>query len=276
MIQLKPTVNFNREKLRLAAKELGVSVQFLGYDQARLLGLNLVSITAPSKKLIKVDGTKPEESERKIGEGAVMEDLNRIFIVAGNESILDTWDIVGIPAVAFRTASGAVFGIEKTMIDRSGTRMAEHHKKYRSPKTGRVSKAGSYTRNIGRWKFIDKLAVDKTAFNRYAKERRKNVGTLKAGWVKGAVYFASKCNGAANVPTWISRNEDRFSGPGAGGTLSRLGIGKIWIENTSTFARIKIQKSFITAALATREKDLAKNLIKRKDVIAEQFNRESF
>jgi hypothetical protein len=180
--------------------------------------------------------------------------------------------MVGFPAVAFRTKSGAVYAVEKTLIDLRGTRMAEHHKKYRSPKTGRVSKAGTYTRNIGRWKFIDKMAVTKASFNKYARQLKNDVGTLKAGWVKGAVFFASKCNGKVDPPSWIARNEDRYPGRGAGGSINEQGFGNLYIENTSPFAKTKTSAAMIAVALRTRERDIDRNIRKRAEGIAAQYN----
>jgi hypothetical protein len=269
---IRTKVEFKREKLIATAKALGVTLQFLMYDQARLLGLNLVQITAPSKKLFK-DGDKPTESERKIGENAVTGDLNKILVEVGENNIADSWDVQGYPAVAFRTRGGSVYAVEKTMVDLRGVRIAEHHKKYRNPRSGRVKAPGSETREgYGKLKFVDKLAVKSSPLKKYRRQLWKDVGTLKAGWVRGAMYFASKCNGKVNPPPWVARNVGRTTGRGAGGSINEKGFGNLYIENTSPFAKTKTSAAMIAVALRTREKDINKQIINRKDRIVEQYN----
>jgi hypothetical protein len=264
-------VDFKREKLIATAKALGVSIQFLLYDQARLLGLNLMQISAPSKKLFK-DGQKPDTSERKMGENAVDGDLNKIIVEVGEKNIADSWDVQGYPAVAFRTRGGAVYAVEKTMVDLKGVRIADQHKKYRSAKTGRVVAPKSITRQgHGKLKFIDKLAVKSAPLNRYRRQLKKDVGTLKAGWIRGAMYFAARCNGKVSPPSWVARNVSRYGGNGAGGSINDKGFGSLYIENTSPFARSKTLASMIAVALRTRARDIDRNVVKRSDVIFAQY-----
>lgn len=77
---------------------------------------------------------------------------------------------------------GRVYGTQRHFFrpDASMGEMREHHQRYF--KNGEMSAAGSYTREIGRWKWIDQMVVRESTFNRYLRSVERKVGIYAAGW----------------------------------------------------------------------------------------------
>lgn len=82
----------------------------------------------------------------------------------------------------FVTKDGTVFGSERALFrpDASIEAMFDHHKRYW--KNGRMTQAGGRTRDIGRWKFVDKMVVSKSAFQKYKDYVYDKIGILVGGW----------------------------------------------------------------------------------------------
>lgn len=80
------------------------------------------------------------------------------------------------------TKDGRVYGTQQHFFrpDAGMAEMREHHKQYF--KNGEMSAAGTYTRDIGRWKWIDQMVVRESTFNRYLRSVQRNVGFYAAGW----------------------------------------------------------------------------------------------
>lgn len=77
---------------------------------------------------------------------------------------------------------GSVYGTQRHFFrpDASMSEMRAHHKQYFV--NGEMSAAGAYTRDIGRWKWIDQMVVRESTFNRYLKSVERRVGLYAAGW----------------------------------------------------------------------------------------------
>lgn len=77
---------------------------------------------------------------------------------------------------------GDVYGVEKVLYQPAASQetLKSHHLRFRSRRTGRTSLAGSWTRDVGRWKFINQMAVNKRAMNKYVREVQSHVGRMKA------------------------------------------------------------------------------------------------
>ena len=86
----------------------------------------------------------------------------------------------------------------------SESEMMRHHDQYFQ--NGRMTSAGAYTRDIGRWKYIDQLIVSATAYKRFSKALNKRVGWMAAGWNQAAALLGYR------PPAWIWRH----SAPGYG------------------------------------------------------------
>lgn len=273
MITLKTdvVVTFG-DNLKKAAEALGVTFSWLLRDQMRLLCQDMLKITAPSKKVIRASSGSPDwPSDKKIGENAVSYDLNKIFLSIDSRDRLENIKMAGLPATIFRAKSGAVYGIEQGLVSLSGSEMPRHHEKYRSKSTGRVSSAGQRDRKIGRWKFINKMAVTKSSFNRYLHKKQKDVGKLKASWVRPLKIYQQKVGGRASVPGWINKHASVYPAT-ISETMAGQNLVSITVINSANMIRRKIDASALSSAMRTRQKDLNGQVIKRKDRIVAQFN----
>lgn len=106
---------------------------------------------------------------------------------------------------AFKSKSGAIYGVDKSLYrpNASDGEIRAHHLKYRSSKTNRVTTAGSLTRDIGRWKFVDKMYVNKSRIESYIRKTAKDdVGLLKSGW------YQTRWRGGAKPPAWVKKHGD--------------------------------------------------------------------
>lgn len=88
----------------------------------------------------------------------------------------------------FTKSDGTVYGTDKTLFepDAGYDEIRAIHKA--NFKDGRMSSAGAYTQDIGRWKFINRYVIRQSSFDSYMDEMIKKVGWL-----------ASTLNGAARL-----------------------------------------------------------------------------
>lgn len=111
----------------------------------------------------------------------------------------------------FITKKGRVYGVDRELYrpNASISEMDAHHQKYRSTRTGKVTQAGARTRDVGRWRFIEKMAVNGSRFRAYLRHVFAKVGKAKAGW--------PITQSGNKVPRWIMRHA----------------TGGIWIDATN-------------------------------------------
>lgn len=212
---------------------------------AKLVARDCMSFTPPNDSdnfFANKKGKIPWAKQKKIGVGAVLNDTlgkakhrqekkgkafsrgagdGGIFKVAGSKTFkraeeLDRTmggDWHGMKHALWVTKTGRIFGIEKNLYqpDASVGMMARHHERYRKKSTGRVSKAGSFTRDVGRHVFLDKMLVSIKSWNAYFKHVSKRVGRAKAGWLAAARRFKLK-----GIPKWVVQH-----GSGEGGVVDR-------------------------------------------------------
>lgn len=95
------------------------------------------------------------------------------------------------------TKDGRVYGVEHDFFLPNASRsdLRAHHRKYF--RNGRFTRAGGATRDIGRWKFIDRLVIPEDVFRAYLKEQQAKVGYLLSGWRVAARKLG------LNIPQWI-------------------------------------------------------------------------
>jgi hypothetical protein len=73
---------------------------------------------------------------------------------------------------------------------------------------GRMSAAGGDTRDIGRWKFINKYYVPKSSLDAFVATRFARVGLAKSGWAWCAKQLKNPVKGSATrgIPKWVTRH----------------------------------------------------------------------
>jgi hypothetical protein len=252
-------------------RDMGVTMGFLGRDTMRVMLNTIIKFTPP----------------KTMGQGRkrVAKDIAKV-IVPMDQRFKDQWAIgieagvVGADAIAqaFKTKSGAVYGVDKNLYRPSATEqdMASHHQRYRR-KDGRVTEAragsesGRNTLNIGRWKFVNKMHVGRAAFRRYVKSVQKKVGKGKSGWATGLTYFAAKTGGAARIPGYVKKHglsNGRFRD-----ALTKDGGGFASATNLLPYATA-ISRGTIAAARARTTAYLTKATKKQAQKIADRFNQQ--
>ena len=102
---------------------------------------------------------------RSIGGASGVQKSRGIFIQHDGEPMRVSENTVAL----FYGKDGRIWGSEKEQYrpNASIREMRGHHNAYKSPLTGKVTKAGSWDRTIGRWKFVDRMVVGKSAMKRY-------------------------------------------------------------------------------------------------------------
>lgn len=122
------------------------------------------------------------------------------------DSALETGIYETVTVRLWTRKDGTVYGTQAHFFrpDASMTEMREHHKRYF--KNGRMSQAGAYTRDIGRWKWIDQMVVRASTFNRYLDQMEYRVG-----WYAGGTAPIAKLLGVP-MPNYMRRHAS--SSPG--------------------------------------------------------------
>lgn len=179
---------------------------------ARLLCVELARRTQPFG-----DDNKARETGEKAITGDLIGRKRRVGIFgaigpAMTEEGGYSWYKTGDNVRLFVGKDGFAYGTEKTMFrpDASRSEMRAFHKK--NFVNGKASSAGSYTRNIGRWKFLDKMFVSKETLDDYIKSTIKKVGIAKAGWANCALQLKKVNKGklTADIPPWVIRHTADF------------------------------------------------------------------
>lgn len=93
--------------------------------------------------------------------------------------------------------------IETWRVNATLQELLDHHAKFRSQRNGRVTTASARTRDVGRWKFIDKWVITQTQFNRIKKFLFDRVGLAKSGWIKAGRHLGLE---SSQMQGWITRN----------------------------------------------------------------------
>jgi len=252
-------------------RDMGVSMRFMGLDGMRVI-LNTIMKGTPPKTLSQ-------------GRKRVAKDIGKV-IVAMDERFQAQWALAiehgvvssDVPAQVFKTKRGAVYGVDKNLYrpNASISEMDRHHQKYRR-KDGRVTEArggsesGRNTLNIGRWKFVNKMHVKKSAFRKYVRSVQKRVGKGKSGWAPALLYFGKQTGGRAVVPKYVRRHgmqNGRFRD-----TITKDGNGFASATNLVHYATA-ISRRLIPYARSRTEAYLHKATKKQAEKIAERFNQQ--
>lgn len=187
--------------------------------------------------------------QRKAGENAIITDIvgggpnafksnpkAGIFVVLPSAMVNDSERRKRSGNVfVFADKSGRAYGVDQEhwKVDAPISELLEHHKKMRSPRTGRVTSAGSRTRDVGRWRFLDKLIIRDTQFEKVKKVLFASVGIAKSAWVLPLSYLGKASRG---IPAWIKRHSKGV----ASGIYKRTGRDqkvKIVVGNSIPFVQ---------------------------------------
>lgn len=212
---------------------------------ARLLCVELARRTQPFG-----DDNKARETGEKAITGDLIGRKRRVGIFgaigpAMTEADGYSWYKTGDNVRLFVGKDGFAYGTEKTMFrpGASGSGMRAFHKK--NFVNGKASSAGSYTRNIGRWKFLDKMFVSKETLDDYIKSTIKKVGIAKAGWANCALQLKKINKGklTADIPPWVIRHTADFKNGKTEDLTSDPKNPRVIMTNTTPWASSVITES---------------------------------
>jgi hypothetical protein len=238
------------QKLRQIAKITKEEPAKLMKQEARLLCVELAKYTQPFGL---------DENAKKLGEGAVKSDLlgnvrgrpggqrsGGVFYVIpdalANSAHQEKTGNVRI----FSRKDGFVYGTDsdKFKTKASNSELEEHHKSMRGP-DGSVTQAGGKTRDIGRWKFIQRWVITQSQFTSYLAFAIRRVGFAKGGWAT----CAAKLGGTRGIPAWITKHKT----PGTVIDATGGPEPKITIRNDVNYTSQVLSESNLKAALRDRE-----------------------
>ena len=235
---MSATVEIDDVRMRDALNRL-VS---LGLDTGRVLRVE-------GRKLLKEIIKRTPPDDRAQGENAIKEDIfggRKVSLGRGNKvTTIGIFYIIGENPRATRKKGGdimlfaskdgsEIFGTEANHYKPNATiqEMDEVHQAARSRATGRVSIAGSMTRTVGRWRFVDRMTVKRSTANRYFRHVKQRVGKMKGGWGMAAQAVG------ITLPSWVSRHATVSNGY----VIDRLGNGdspSLTVANTTNGVKTK-------------------------------------
>lgn len=163
--------------------------------------------------------TQPFGNDQKVGEKAIARDLlggkkrYGIFapltgFMAANAEEYSTGNVR-----LFVKKDGTVYGTDKAhfLTDATASTMRQIHKS--AFQNGKMSSAGSRSRDIGRWKFIDKYFVPGGTLDDYVKSQTAKSGLAKSGWAACANQLKKVISGSMTrgIPKWVTRHLGNYN-----------------------------------------------------------------
>ncbi|MDB6024011.1 MAG: hypothetical protein JWM68_234 [Verrucomicrobiales bacterium] len=169
------------------------------------LGEKLIAFTPPRNKA--QGRSRVAKDIRKLFFGVDdMAEFDKVGEAIRNNNIQT---VGGEPVVRlFSKKDGTVYGVDRRLYRPDATLeyMSQFHQNKRNGR-GRVGEAGQSTRDIGRWKFLDVMAVPADRLKEYIKSVQDRVGRGKGGWAAGTIKLGGR------VAQWIAihaRTAGRF------------------------------------------------------------------
>jgi hypothetical protein len=219
---------------------------------ARLLCVELARRTQPFG-----DNNKARETGEKAITGDLIGRKRRVGIFGAIGAAMSeeggySWYKTGDNVRLFVGKDGFAYGTEKMMFrpDASTSEMRAFHKK--NFVNGKMSSAGSKTRNIGRWKFLDKMFVSKETLDEYIQKAIKKVGIAKAGWANCALQLKKVNKGklTQGIPPWVMRHTADFKNGNTQDLTSDIKNPRVVMTNTTPWASNVIPENEQANAIA--------------------------
>jgi hypothetical protein len=146
--------------------------------------------------------------------------------------------------------------------------MKQHHMRYRNKRTGRVTMAGrlgSGWKQVGRWKFVDRMLVQARTLDNYVAHVASHAGRAKAGWLAMVRGFNGKVNAA-----WITRHESKHEG--VAGYSAGNDRAMMTAENRVPYIS-NLTRGIVAYTSRIRQKHMEKLAMLKTEKVVEMFNR---
>ena len=186
-------------------------------DYATILETTIPDAVHMNARLLCVEfarRTQPFGKDDKVGKAAIARDLlggkkrYGIFstltaFVASNYERYKTGNIR-----LFVKKDGTVYGTDTAHFLDGATAATLRQIHKGAFQNGKMSSAGSGTRNIGRWKFVDKYFVPDNTLSDYVKSQQAKSGMAKSGWAACAKQLKKVGSGSMtrDIPGWVTRH----------------------------------------------------------------------
>jgi len=233
------------------AKKYGIGVRVVMRDQMRLWLVDLIKQTPPKNR-----GQGVRAIERDLGKLFVplkIGDALKFFASEfGQESSSG-----GIPRKQVKATAAKRFPDVIFNWDGNQARMDGYRNRFRN-KRGGISKRSRNIYQVKDWTFENKMYVPASAFNKLKRKLSARVGTLKAGWLPGAIQFGAKS------PAFVNK-VSRKSGF-AIDAMKSDGSGFLSVSNQVPW-NTRLGKIVVITG-RTRERDIKFQLEKRIDKLA--------
>lgn len=101
-----------------------------------------------------------------------------------------------------------------------------------------MSAAGGDTRDIGRWKFINRYFVMPDTLKDYIAMQHAKVGIAKSGWAYCATLLKKVVSGSLTrgIPAWVTRHIGDYGNGRVTDNTGNLGYPHVILTNTSKYA----------------------------------------
>ena len=189
--------------------------------------------------------------EEKIGEKAISRDLlgrgggikgkNRAGIFAPLTPFMQEHALFNNTSEnirLFARKDGTVYGTDRAhfMPDASTSTIRGIHKS--NFVNGRMSAAGGDTRDIGRWKFINRYFVMPDTLKDYIAIQHAKVGIAKSGWAYCATLLKKIVSGSLTrgIPAWVTRHIGDYGNGRVTDNTGSLDHPHVILTNTSKYA----------------------------------------
>lgn len=223
-----------------------------------------------------------DDKTKKVGEAAIVRDLLgkggggtvRAGIFSGhgfNQDMGYEWYATGPNVRLFISKDGHAYGTDKTYFKESVSyeeMRAFHKSKFVN---GKMSSAGGRSRDVGRWKFIEKWFVPKAALDSYVDRQILKVGWAKSAWAACARELRKVTSGSATrgIPSWVTRHDSPNSD--VIDNSRNLTNPSVTLINTTKYAgqvlpqnEIQNAKNIVVAKMITQMKSILKS--RQKDL----------
>jgi hypothetical protein len=253
----------------------GVTAQWILWEVGRTLGNALVELTWPREP----DSKMPHKSGKWAaaeGKRAIEADIRKLFVPLDEPAIIKWMDeqfgrkshSKGGKLAGKKRQNAVAALLPGASFNWSGDpgKMSELYQRHRG-RNGRVRHKAARV-NIGPFEFTDKQYVPGPAFKRFVKERQRNVGALKAGFVPALAYFAGKTGGPATIPAYLQKVQQRGSHADA---VTKKGDGYILLHDQVPYAARLVNLTIQTAQNRT-EAYMEKVTPKQMDDLVRRFN----
>lgn len=227
---------------------------------ARLLAVELAHRTQPYGK---------NDSVKKVAEGAVARDLlggkGRYGLFAPITDFMaeNAEDYPSGNIRLFIKKDGTVYGTDKAHFRRFATKGSLRLLHKKAFTNGKMSSAGSSTRDIGRWKFIDKYFVPPEVLAEYVASAQAKVGLAKSGWAACAKQLKGAVTGSPTrgIPRWVTRHLGDFGFGYIQDNADKADNPSITLTNTCRYADKVCPENTRAAAVAMVKQNMVKQVL---------------